>query len=98
MRQKNTPPGDFLFPRKRWSIAQYNAHIQWASKTLGWPPSLKYDGSHTLRHAGIGHAKAAGITNLQLQLSEGMVSRYASPLATRVAKAAKKELSSTKKK
>lgn len=45
-----------IFPRKAFTIKQYNRMIQTAARDLAWSDSVYFDGSHVLRHAGVGIA------------------------------------------
>lgn len=45
-----------LFPRTSFTKKAYNALIKEGALALGFPKELRYDGSHVLRHAGVGCA------------------------------------------
>jgi hypothetical protein len=93
--QSITPAGHLLFPRSVWSMAQYNAHLKEAFAALHWSDLLKFDGSHILRHAGVGFAKELGVPDEDLKMSAAMITLYSRPLQDRLtlaAKRAKKEL------
>lgn len=96
--QSITPEGELLFPRANWTIREYNKNIQECAKENKWPASMKFDGSHTLRHGGVGVAVTVGITPKQLQMSLRMVKHYSTSLEARVNKAKKKELKQVAKK
>ena len=50
---KTKSQGDLLFPPSGWRVNHLRAAIQAGAKALGWPGSLKRDGSHCLRHGGV---------------------------------------------
>lgn len=92
--QAVTPRGSLLFPRSKWNLEGYRRHIAKAAITLGWPVELKYDGSHVLRHGGIGAARrrmeSQGIPEREiakrLDISLPMLRHYAEPLEKRLRK------------
>jgi hypothetical protein len=88
--QHHTPLGLPLFPRSNWSVPQFNAHIRAASVALKWPVEVIFDGSHVMRHTGIGEAKAKGVPDADLLLSHQMIGHYGKPLAERIAQSKKR--------
>lgn len=74
-----------LFPRSKWTIKSYNEMIRHGARALRFPSALKFDGSHVLRHGGVGTAVArflklrASITQMRqaLLMSEAMICHYA---------------------
>lgn len=74
-----------LFPRAKFTIRRYNSVIKEAAATLGWPSALNFDGSHVLRHAGVGIAVQEMIGEKRsmedigktLIMSAGMITHYA---------------------
>lgn len=90
--QAQTTRGELIFPRKKWNIQQYNRHIQTAAVVLGWSSSLKWDGSHVLRHGGtafiVSNMKGRDLASLKgaCVMSESMITHYSRTLEERLAK------------
>lgn len=77
------PPEAILFPEISFKLPEYNAQIKAASKACGWPTSVRFRGSHSLRHGGVGAAKESLKTDSKpeeiakkLLMSEEMVDHY----------------------
>ena len=94
---KDATPGDDatpLFPRSAFTIKEYNDLLKEAATALEFPDGLKYDGSHILRHAGIGLAVATmvkrkfSMTQMAacLLMSDQMICHYALTNSERIAK------------
>lgn len=102
--QARTPAGELLFPRSQWTLPQYRKTVQLACRNLRFPTSLKFDGSHVLRHAGT----AAAVRTLshlaeeerakKMCMSHRMVEHYARSLDQRLAAAQTKQKRRTAKK
>lgn len=77
-------PDTVLFPSTAFTMSEYNAQIKAAAKACGWTGTVRFRGSHSLRHGGVGAAKDAlkGVCNEEeiaatLLMSLQMVDHYA---------------------
>lgn len=82
-----------LFPRFRFSQKEYNATIQEGATALNFPRDLLYDGSHILRHTGVGRAARELIQSMNLAdaaktllMSVSMVVHYSRSIEDRLQK------------
>lgn len=89
-----------LFPRESFTIKIYNDLIKAAAEALSFPEWVRFDGSHVLRHAGVGAAVRSYIARgvsletiaKTLLMSEGMVCHYALTNSERAARRTRPEL------
>lgn len=90
---KNNHDYPLLFPSFRFTLKEYNATIREAAMQLNFPIDLLYDGSHILRHTGVGRASRELIltknitdTAATLLMSVSMVIHYSRSLGDRLKK------------
>ena len=92
LQDKATNVGDLLFPVANWNVKNYSRHFKSCAAALEWPPSLKWDGSHILRHGGtsniISLCNTSDIQILRAKcvMSAATIKRYGASLAARIAK------------
>lgn len=89
--QTSTPATVLLFPPSKWKRRDYVAHLKKAAVALQWPPELKWDGSHVLRHGGtrvlVERAQVAGRNaEVACVMSAPTVRRYSQSLEDRIQK------------
>lgn len=73
--QDNAEIGSLLFPASVWRVTHYRTALKEAAIALQWPKDLKYDGTHVLRHGGIGKivsiCKKKGASKKELRKATG---------------------------
>eukprot|EP00742_Colponemidia_sp_Colp-10_P018850 GILJ01021813.1.p1 GENE.GILJ01021813.1~~GILJ01021813.1.p1 ORF type:complete len:453 (+),score=32.88 GILJ01021813.1:128-1486(+) len=90
---KTLSPDQLLFPRTYFTIRQYNATIREGAAALAFPAELRFDGSHVLRHTGVGVAVSDMIKKGSLEtaakhllMTTGIVLHYSLSLQERLNK------------
>lgn len=86
-------PDTLLFPSEEFTMTEYNAQIKAAAQAHGWTSTVRFRGSHSLRHGGVGTAKdtltsdrnPAEISKI-LMMSEEMVEHYGASNAEKAEK------------
>lgn len=90
---QDNPGHKVLFPRQLFTHKDYNATIRAGAQALNFPSDLLFDGSHVLRHTGVGLAVKQLLNSRNLEdigdillMSASMVVHYSQSVEDRLGK------------